>query len=81
MSSSSSSIFTIVYCARVFFAFAETKQLPKKQAQNERKEKKEKVGSEVENRHHILARTRHTGKMSSQSVQTFGRKYVYTISS
>ena len=49
MSSSSSSIFTIVYCARVFFAFAETKQLPKKQAQNERKEKKKKVGSEVEN--------------------------------
>ena len=43
-SSSSSSIFTIVYCARVFFAFAETKQLPKSKAQNEEKKEKSRVG-------------------------------------
>jgi hypothetical protein len=48
-SSSSSSIFTIVYCARVFFAFAETKQLPKNKPKTRGRKKKKKVGSEVEN--------------------------------
>lgn len=46
-----------------------------------RKEKKEKSRVGGWKCHHRIARTRHTGKMSSQSVQTFGRKYVYTISS
>jgi len=47
VSSSSSSIFTIVYCARVFFA--QTKQLPKNKPKTRGRKKKKKVGSEVEN--------------------------------
>ena len=53
MSSSSSRLFfTIVYCARVFFAFAElmrSQTAAKKQSPIRGRKKKKKVGSEVEN--------------------------------